>query len=302
MGLLNRLFASSESASSESIAKEMEADEESIQKQWNEYLNTLALKKELVGKLRPGSQLLANLQQLKQLLALELVDIGSEEREEKELVADLERIKHAEMIKRLNRLDACLRYVETKYEYVYKLLEQLYVALKTQAQLVELLLASQTNAEKLIAHIGSQFELEEAIINKIKQIETFHNLFLALARGEHIIRIMDAKEQKLLKRMQKGLAINLFSNELAEGVTYSWARAVFNQIEGKVSEVIANAIFPGFHEDIDFEYVNRPEFIDLVRQTIQSIRKRPVSEQMINVFVSLFREWYNHGRGGLGLV
>ena len=47
------------------------------------------------------------------------------------------------------------------------------------------------------------------------------------------------------------------------------------------------------HYDIDFEYVNKPEFIDLVREKIKALRQKRVSEEMINVFVVIFREWYN---------
>jgi len=48
--------------------------------------------------------------------------------------------------------------------------------------------------------------------------------------------------------------------------------------------------------DFDFEFVNRSEFVDLVRETIKNLKTKEVSEQMITVFVHLFREWYNHGR------
>ena len=47
------------------------------------------------------------------------------------------------------------------------------------------------------------------------------------------------------------------------------------------------------HQDIDLEYVNKPEFVGLVREKIRALRERKVSEEMINVFVLVFREWYN---------
>lgn len=106
---------------------------------------------------------------------------------------------------------------------------------------------------------------------------------------------MDSREKRLLKKMQKGIS-KIFSNEINEGITYEWAMAVFNAIEDRVHEGVANGMFPGYHPDIDFEFANRPEFVDLVRESIQTLRKRKVSEQMINVFVHLFREWYNHER------
>ncbi len=96
--------------------------------------------------------------------------------------------------------------------------------------------------------------------------------------------------------MQKGIS-KIFSNEINEGITFEWTMAVFNAIEDKVREGVANGMFEGYHPDIGFEFVNRPEFVALVMETIQILRKRNVSEQMITAFVHLFREWYNHERG-----
>ena len=290
MGLLNHLFASTEA-----IAGEAEADEESIRKKWNEYLKTIPLKKEIIDKLHPDRQFLTDLKDLKRLLGLELVDIHNEEKDERELIADLEHVEHSKKVRRVQRLEQCLGYAETKYEYTYKLLEHLYSVLKTQMRLVEKLLANPKDFGKLISRLKSQFELEAEIISKIQKIETFHELFLALAKGEHIIRRMDAREKRLVKKMQRGLS-RIFANEINEGITCEWALTVFSQIEDRVHEGVANGIYPGYHPDIDFEFANRPEFIVLVREVIQSIRKRAVSEQMVNAFVYLFREWYNHER------
>ncbi len=106
---------------------------------------------------------------------------------------------------------------------------------------------------------------------------------------------MDAKEKRLIKTMQEGIG-KIFSNEINEGVTYEWAMAVYDAIEDKVHEAVADQIFPSYHPDIDFEYVNRPEFVVLARETIEQIKGRKVSEQILIVFVHLFREWYNHER------
>ncbi len=79
------------------------------------------------------------------------------------------------------------------------------------------------------------------------------------------------------------------------GITDRWVVAVFNALEDKVHELVANGLLDQ-HYDLDFEFVNRPEFIDLVREMIQTLRAREVSEQMINAFVHLFREKYNFER------
>ena len=289
MGLLNHLFGSTES-----IAKEIEADEESIIKHWKHYFSTISKKKEIIEKLQLNN-FQTNLQELKILLELELVDISGEEREELEIISDLEEIEHSQKVKRVHKLEQCLGYAETKYEYVYRLLHQLHAILKSQMHMVLKLQIGSKYTEKLISYLKSQLELEIKLLNKIEKIETFDNFFLALIKGEHIIRTMDEREKKLLKKMQKGIG-KIFSKEINEGITYEWAMTVFNAIEDKVHEGVANGMFPGYHLDIDFEFANRPEFVQLVRESIQSLRKRKVSEQMINVFVHLFREWYNHER------
>ena len=161
--------------------------------------------------------------------------------------------------------------------------------------IVKTLLIGAKNAEKLISHLKQQLELELEIIKKIEHSmkrETFHDLFLELVKGEHIIRTMDAREKRLLKKMQKGIG-KIFSHEITKGITYEWAITVFSEIEDKVREGVANGMFSHLYSDIYFEFVNRPEFVDLAIQTIQTLRKRKVSGQMINVFVHLFREWYN---------
>ncbi len=290
MGLLNHLFGSTES-----FAKEIEADEESIIKHWKHYLSTISKKKEIIEKLQLDNNFQTNLQEFKKLLELELVDISGEERDESEIISDLGEIENSQKVKRVHKLEQCLGYAETKYEYVYRLLHQLHSILKTQIHIVLKLQTRSKDAEKLISHLKSQLELEIELLNKIEKIETFHNLFLALIKGEHIIRTMDEREKRLLKKMQKGIS-KIFSNEINEGITYEWAMTVFSAIEDKVHEGVANGMFPGYHPDIDLEFANRPEFVELVQESIQNLRKRNVSEQMINTFVHLFREWYNHGR------
>jgi len=293
MGLLNNLFGSTESI--ESIAIKIKLDDDEIIKIWKEYTKTISKKKVFIEKLNIDSNFQGNLQELKKLLELELADISNERKEELELISNLEAIEHSLKVKRVHKLERCLGYAETKYEYVYKILHQLNLVLKSQINIVKILLTDSKDTQKLISNIKLQFELELELIKKIEKIETFHNLFLALIKGEHIIRSMDATEKRLLKRMQKGIT-KIFSNEIIEGITYEWAMTVFNAIEDKVHEGVAKGIFPGYHPDIDFEFANRPEFIDLVREIIQNLKKRKVSEQMVNVFVHLFREWYNHER------
>lgn len=287
MGLLNHLFGSTES-----MAKEMKLDDEVILEQWKDYRQTISKKKVIIEKLSVDVKLKADLEELRLLLILELTNIRNEEKEESELISDLEAIEHSQKIKRVHKLKQCLGYPETKYEYVDELLHKLHSILKSEMHLVVKLQTGSKDIEKLISHLKLQLGLELEIIKKIKQIKTFHDLFLALIKGEHIIHRMDAKEKRLLKKIQKGVS-QIFSGEITEGITYEWAMTVFEAIEDKVHEGVANGILD-YHPDVDFEFVNRPAFVDLVIESIQKLKKRKVSKQMINVFVHLFREWYNH--------
>jgi hypothetical protein len=176
------------------------------------------------------------------------------------------------------------------------LLRHLFAVLRSQIQLVKKLRIGSTQAEKLLAHLKSQLELELELLNKIEKIENFHALFLALLKGEHIIHTMDAREKRLLNKMQKRFRA-IFSNEIDDGITCAWAMTVYNAVQDVVMNheaILARGFDP--HPDVDFEFVNRPEFVDLAKESIQHLRTRKVSEQMVSVFVYLFREWYNHER------
>jgi hypothetical protein len=95
---------------------------------------------------------------------------------------------------------------------------------------------------------------------------------------------------KVQKRMKQ-----IFANELQLGITEQWAMALYKAIEDEVHKAVADGVLE-HHPDIDFEFVNRPEFVNLVKRVVTSLRERPVSENMVSTFVYLFREWYNHGR------
>ena len=97
MGLLNHLFGSEES-----IAKEIELDDDSIKKIWKDYVETISEKKKIIESLGMDNNLLNN---LRKLLELELVDIRNEEREETELISDLEVIEHSQKVRRVHKLE-----------------------------------------------------------------------------------------------------------------------------------------------------------------------------------------------------
>jgi len=284
MGLLNHLFGSEES-----VARAIVADEAAIDKHWKHYLGTLPKKKKIIDTLKFDDKFQKAIPELRNLLNLELSDISDEKKEESGLISDLEAIEHSEKIKRVERLSHCFGYVDSLFEYVYRLLRKLHSVLQSQMHIVQKLQKGSTHAEKLISHLKSQRELEDIIVGKLSRIDTFEEMFQALITGEHIIKRLNDREYRLLQRMDKA-----FSGEITRGVTDDWVRAVEDAIENKVHEAVASEKLT-YHNDVLFEFVNRPEFIELVRETIRELRRRDVSDQMINVFVHLFRDWYNHG-------
>ena len=96
MSLLNRFFEETES-----LAIEIEKDNKSIIQHWNSYKATINQKEAIILKL---DLKLKDLNKLKSLLELELIDISNEEKEESELISDLETLEHSKKIKRIQRL------------------------------------------------------------------------------------------------------------------------------------------------------------------------------------------------------
>lgn len=291
MGVLNRLFGSTEFK-----AKQIEQDDEAISRHWRDYVGTVPRKKKLIETLEPDHVLPKTVQGLQRLFKLELLDIQIEERNASDLISELEELEHEKKIKRVQRLEHCLAYAETKYEYVYTLLEHIYNILTTEAHIVTTLTSTSKQQQKLVFHLNSQLELELETISQIGKIQTFHNLFLALVKGQHIIQTMDARQKRLLRTMSAGMK-KIFSKEIDSGVTYDWAITVYNQVQDLVEDHTA-LIGLGYdpHQDVDFEFVNSSKFVDLVRTSIKTIKDREFSERMITVFVHVFREWYNHER------
>lgn len=284
MAVLNRLFGASES-----IAEEIELDNKEILNIWKRYAATVPEKKAL------SNNILQNAAEIKKLLNIELADIKGEEKKEEELISDLKSLEHSQKIKRVHKLEQCLGYAETKYKYLHGLLEQLHNILKTQMHLIEKIPSN----PKLAEHLIQQLELESEIIKKIEGIETFPELFAALVKGEHIIKTMDSREKRMLRLIEKRMKA-IFKKEIREGITYLWARNVLEEVDDKIHEMVAENLLEDVHNS-DFEYVNRPEFVDFVRETIHGaigagLRRKDVSERMITVFVHAFREWYNHER------
>ena len=112
---------------------------------------------------------------------------------------------------------------------------------------------------------------------------------------------MNDRESKLYKKMKAGMEKVYATEEEKqknEGITVELISAILEEMPNKIRELEVQGFFVGHHKDIDFEFVNKPEFVDFVKEAVLAIRKRDItkkqmSEEMINVFVYYFREWFN---------
>ena len=273
-------------------------DAEQVQKTWQEYLATLPAKRRIIADLAllspntPEGRIRAELRDLQNLLNTGLVDIQQEERTVGEIITDIDSIGHRRTIKRVQNLEYRLRYEQTKYEYVYRMLEHLHKVLKAQMHIVQKMIV-QLKYFSVPASLQRLMTVEDAIVEKIREQTTFPILFSQLLTGEHIIQRMEQREQKLFKRMQNGMQ-RVFANEVTEGVTREWALTVFNGMENWIQESVAKGRFE-FHPDVDMEFVHSTEFITYCEVCLRRARTkpRPVSREMLNVFVQLFRAWYD---------
>lgn len=280
--------------SEEAVAKKIVKTNKNLEINWKSRIKAaFESKRKIVDSLKVEDN--ANLQTLKKILTLELGAIETGEIGERKLINYLEKLEHSKQIKRVEKLEQCLYYIETKYEYIYGLLQQLYATTNTQLQIIVNLLSGPKDSEKLIEHLKLQLKLEAVIVEKIDYVKIFNELFTALAKGEHVIHQMNSKEKKLMKKMQ-GRMDKIFSGKINKGITDKWVTTVNNAVKDYIQEGYDKGLLEG-HDSIDLEFVNRPGFVNIVRLSIVTSGKRNVSEEMINVFVETFREWFNHLRG-----
>ena len=225
---------------------------------------------------------------------MEIANVRVDEKDEREIIKDLESIESERRIKKVHRLTHCLDYAATKYEYAYSLLGQIYNILIRQYNLLIMLEKNKLESAKFVSYFRDEVRLELLVIEKTEKIDknegpnTFHGLFLELVKGEHIIRQLNAREKVLLGRMEK-----IFSQEFPESITAKWVEAVVNSIGDKIHEGVESGMFAGHNPDIHFEFVNSPVFVDLAREKIKSIKPRKVSERTIDIFVQIFRKGFN---------
>lgn len=280
-------------ASPKSLSEDLVVENADLEKELEDYKRTVPEKKNLAHAWP------INTNRFLELIKTGLSDIEIDENDSEEILKDLRSLEHDTRIKRVHRLQYALDYAETKYKYVYGLLEKIHSLLKNEFYLIKAI--EKESSEELAKHLQNQVDLEVVVIKKIDELEdnhglgTFARLFGDLARGEAIIEELDRLGKKHFAQMQ-----GMFGNEIPESVTYQWVQGVLDSIDNRIEESIENGSLT-LHPDIVLEFINSQKFVDLVTEVIIKLKPRisearpqgGVSDRMIQIFVKDFRRGFN---------
>ncbi|MBI2559253.1 hypothetical protein HYW20_08075 [Candidatus Woesearchaeota archaeon] len=282
MGFFNIFFKSTGE-----IAIELNRDNSELIREWESYVKTLSEKKNLTDNVP------IDIVRLTELLRIGLDNIEIEEKDDAEIMKDLKSVSHDKRIQRVHRLKDVLDHALSKYRYVYALLEQIHHVLIREHSLAKAI-SRNSQDRKLIKYLQEQVDLEMALTKKINQLNkehgpnTFARLFSDLARGEATIKVLDAIGKRHFDRMHR-----LFENEVEKSITIQWVNKVVESIEDRVHDAEADGLMM-HHRYVHHEFVNSELFVELVRDTIKSLKpKKRVSERMIQIFVEDFRRGFN---------
>ncbi len=282
MGFFNNFFRSTGE-----IAVELNRDNAELIRKWELYVKTPSEKKNLADNIP------IDFVRLNELIKIGLDNIEIEEKEAAEIMRDLKSIGHDKRIQRVHRLQNVLDHALSKYRYVYALLDQISHTLISEHSLAKAI-DKNLQDRKLIKYLQEQIDLEIVLLKKIGQMNqehgpnTFTRLFSDLASGEAIIKVLDAIGKRHFDRMHR-----LFENEIEDSITYKWVNKVLESIEDRIHEAEADGILM-HHRYIHHEFVNSEMFVELVRDSIKSLKPtKRVSERMIQIFVEDFRRGFN---------
>lgn len=304
MGLLNWYFLAPET-----LAREILKGSITYEKALRDYLATVLPKRDIILVLTVDNYQ-QHLSDLKKLLNLELVELGSMESTNERLIANLKAFDHRKEIKRAQRLDACLGYFEMKEQHVHYFLVQLFHTLRSELRVV--LLLERDAAEHLTAEFGNigvvleklrgLWDVEKALLDQMSSRNvggdkefidqgsfkrSVVTIFASLVGGEHIIHVMDKKTRLLVRELMPRMR----DYGAHKGDLVDFIEAVKAAVEDHIHDLVESGAELQ-HLHIDFDVVNRPDFIDVVRQK-NAEHGNMLTEEQLQVFLLIFRNWYN---------
>ncbi len=280
MGILDRFFSTPET-----LAQALVVDDTKAAQLWNDYLGTTTQKGELIKALRPGD--LANFKKLYALISTELVEIAQVYRTDEEILADLGKIEHAHNLRKASNLENCFIGVERRHEYVFSIMKHLFETLSYELKLARQLSRSSAHDEEFINRIREFWDVEQKLLKQISGVKQFHSFFLQLVKGEHLIQQLKKQEKRILSLLERSLHNPDYT------LIGAWGIAVRDGLIAKLEDLMAEGVIE-YTPVADFDFVNRPEFVTFVKQTLANVRKKDtVKPETVNAFVHIFREWYN---------
>ena len=289
MGLLNWYF------SDERKAKKALYSDKQIEALWKEYIQSFRKKKEIAQSLTPND--LTPLKSLSMILRKEFFGFEKDDFQMKEMISIVSSISHSERKLMLKRLGQCLNYEHTRLEYVHNLTIEIGNVLLMETNFLKRMMKDGRTANEIIPLFIKEIQLEEDLIGKIKKVSLFHPVFVSLARDEHLFRMLDERKGILRNRMWGRFFAedreSIFGGGITEGVTYEWAMKTLEMTKNAISEAHASESIDS-HPDYGYEFVNRPEFLEVVKTALLEVRGRGASQKLILVFTNHFRSWFNY--------
>jgi hypothetical protein len=324
--VLNHIFSSPES-----ISRMVGKDDRQIIADWNSYLKTIdektdiilkfmedqhrvqisaiALSQEKRKKMLPAAEAAANqclavykarLDRLKELLELEIVEIGDEQAAEADLIAELDEIKHKFRIDRIERLRSCVNESETEFDHGYRLLKELFSILKAEIHMCNLLLKNFQGVKQvpdlhLIQNFGQEFQLEMVVMKHIALIEEvdekkFVGILLALAKGEATIHRMEAMKNKFVAEVEDEVS-GIYAGKIQEGPLFECLSMIYANVEKlfttKLAESIPNTPYS------PYETVNSASFVTYASAILRRGLGRDTDPKKIDAIIHVFRQLYN---------
>lgn len=262
-------------------------NEQQMSELWRRYTLALARKALILSQATAGLTG-TQLRELQKLTKTELLDIRDELFSEEEIDRRISSLEHVDNIKRLHRLEQCLDYARTQYDYAYELHDHLCDVLRSQLHILKKLASVPEDPEKLIRELQQRFALEQELAEKISRIPSFHQFWEKLREKEYTIRRLGRKQWKLWRKLHQ---VNTGEeNRIGKALLDEWGRTVFAVIQEKIQD---GTLLPTDHHDVDLEFVNRPEFEDFAREKCVEVRGKAPTPAMLTAFVHMFREWYN---------